>query len=89
MINIELMEMYGDLGDRIAVQYGGSEAHNKMAGASASSNAAATNTSASGSTSKQGELLTSIKRYYSNAFTDMMKQVRWHFHLYSHALCAR
>jgi hypothetical protein len=26
--------------------------------------------------SKQSELLTSIKRYYSNAFTDMVKQVR-------------
>jgi hypothetical protein len=74
---LELMEMYGDLGDRLAVQYGGSEAHNKMAGATVSagpgtSSAAASNIS--NPTSKQGELLTSIKRYYSNAFTDMVKQ---------------
>jgi hypothetical protein len=62
---IELMEMFGELGDRIAVQYGGSEAHNKMA--------VGTGTGQK-SSSKKGELLTSIKRYYSNSFTDNAKQ---------------
>ena len=79
----ELMEMYGELGDRIAVQYGGSEAHNKMASAATSSSATITavttstttnNNKVKSSSKKQGELLTSIKRYYSNAFTDMVKQ---------------
>jgi hypothetical protein len=48
------------MGDRLALQYGGSEAHKKVS-------------KGSGKT-KQGELLTSIKRYYSNAFTDRVKQ---------------
>lgn len=74
-IFLELMEMYGELGDRIAVQYGGSEAHNKMStGASAAEGATSSSSSNSSSKAKQGELLTSIKRYYSNAFTDMVKQ---------------
>jgi hypothetical protein len=55
-----LMDMYSEMGDRIALQYGGSEAHSKMG--------------QSGSSLKGGELLTSIKRYYSNAFTDRVKQ---------------
>ncbi|KAJ1442963.1 SacI homology domain-containing protein [Ochromonadaceae sp. CCMP2298] len=59
---ISLMEMYGEMGDKIALQYGGSEAHRKVPGGQATSS------------SKQSELLTSIKRYYSNAFTDMIKQ---------------
>lgn len=77
-IFLELMDMYAELGDRIAVQYGGSEAHNKMAGAGgaavgAVSNAVSVDSSANISSSriqnkpskqnKQGELLTSIKRY--------------------------
>ena len=57
-----LMDMYSEMGDHIALQYGGSEAHSKMG--------------QSGSSLKgSGELLTSIKRYYSNAFTDRVKQV--------------
>ena len=55
-----LMDMFSDMGDRLALQYGGSEAHKKVS-------------KGSGKT-KQGELLTSIKRYYSNAFTDRVKQ---------------
>ena len=56
-----LMDMYSEMGDRIALQYGGSEAHSKMG--------------QSGSSLKgSGELLTSIKRYYSNSFTDRVKQ---------------
>lgn len=59
-----LMEMYGEMADKIALQYGGSEAHKKvLAGKTVAAN-----------NSKQNELLTSIKRYYSNAFTDMVKQ---------------
>ena len=27
---VNLMNMYSEMGDRIALQYGGSEAHNKM-----------------------------------------------------------
>lgn len=61
---LTLMEMYGEMADKIALQYGGSEAHKKvLAGKTVPSN-----------NSKQNELLTSIKRYYSNAFTDMVKQ---------------
>lgn len=68
-----LMQMYGEMGDKIALQYGGSEAHNKvLAGKNVSSGS--TSTSSSSSSGKQSEFLTSIKRYYSNAFTDMVKQ---------------
>lgn len=59
-----LMEMYGEMADKIALQYGGSEAHKKVIAGKSSA----------ASKSKQNELLTSIKRYYSNAFTDMVKQ---------------
>lgn len=45
-----LMEMYGEMGDRIALQYGGSEAHRKVPGGQGTV-----------SSSKQNELLTSIK----------------------------
>lgn len=55
-----LMDMYSEMGDKIALQYGGSEAHKKV--------------SSNKNGKKGGELLTSIKRYYSNAFTDMLKQ---------------
>jgi hypothetical protein len=48
------MDMYSELGDRIALQYGGSEAHKKMS----------TSQGQAISSSKHGELLTSIKRYY-------------------------
>jgi hypothetical protein len=46
---VSLMEMYGEMGDRIALQYGGSEAHRKVPGGQVASSA------------KQSELLTSIK----------------------------
>ena len=48
-----LMDMYGELGDRVALQYGGSEAHKKGYGGHGTGGAAS---------SKSGELLTSIKR---------------------------
>ncbi len=50
-----LRDMYAEMGDRISLQYGGSEAHKKIYGA-------------------RSALLTNIKRYYSNAFTDQVKQ---------------
>lgn len=59
-----LMEMYEELGDRIAMQYGGSDAHRKSG-----------KLVSSGSTStRQQAFYTSLKRYYSNAFTDHAKQ---------------
>ncbi|KDO21375.1 hypothetical protein SPRG_13688 [Saprolegnia parasitica CBS 223.65] len=56
----ELTRMFGRMGDIISMQYGGSEANKKVA--------------PSKDTIKHWELLTSIRRYYSNAFTDMAKQ---------------
>ena len=60
--------MYVEIGDHIALQYGGSEAHKKGQGpgSSLSSNQP--------SMGKHKELLTSIRRYYSNTFTDRLKQ---------------
>lgn len=52
--------MHSDMGDRLALQYGGSEAHKKV--------------SKGAGKTKHGEFLTSIKRYYSNSFTDRVKQ---------------
>eukprot|EP00903_Cladosiphon_okamuranus_P008585 g8235.t1 len=62
------MELYGELGDNIALQYGGSEAHKKVSGGSGGGGKQV------GSMNKHRELLTSIRRYYSNAFTDRAKQ---------------
>ncbi len=59
-----LIDMYVEIGDQIALQYGGSEAHKK--GQISESNAAAGG--------KHKELLTSIRRYYSNTFTDQLRQ---------------
>ena len=62
-INItEYIDLYSDLGDHIALQYGGSAAHKKVKGNQHTSSL------------KGSELLTSIKRYYSNSFTDALKQ---------------
>ncbi|CAM9112844.1 unnamed protein product [Choristocarpus tenellus] len=61
-----LMEIYTELGDHIALQYGGSEAHKKVSSGSGPSKQVGSN--------KHRELLTSIRRYYSNAFTDRLKQ---------------
>ena len=55
---------YVEIGDQIALQYGGSEAHKK----------AGTISNIPGQLGKHKELLTSIRRYYSNAFTDRLKQ---------------
>ena len=66
---ISLMDMYSQMGDRIALQYGGSEAHKKV-----SAGVGAGEVVSSQNTQQGSELLTSIKRYYSNAFTDTVKQ---------------
>ena len=56
-----LIEMYTDMGNRISIQYGGSEAHLKFAGIDTGKSAV-------------GEQLTSVKRYYNNSFLDIAKQ---------------
>lgn len=61
-----LIDMYVDIGDSIALQYGGSEAHKKVNAGRSESNIIPIG--------KHKELLTSIRRYYSNAFTDRFKQ---------------
>jgi len=61
-----MIDMYVDIGDSIALQYGGSEAHKKVTASHAES--------AGMPIGKHKELLTSIRRYYSNAFTDRLKQ---------------
>ncbi|CAM9450333.1 unnamed protein product, partial [Phaeothamnion confervicola] len=63
-----LMDLYSELGDHIALQYGGSEAHKKVSSSSGGPS------KQSGSRNRHKELLTSIRRYYSNAFTDRLKQ---------------
>jgi hypothetical protein len=62
-----LIDMYVDIGDHIALQYGGSEAHKKVP-------QERSDVSIHGPIGKHKELLTSIRRYYSNAFTDRLKQ---------------
>lgn len=75
------MDMFSVMGDRISLQYGGSEAHNKMKQGGAVSGASTSVVSSSTATggkskgpNKGAELLTSVKRYYSNSFTDRLKQ---------------
>lgn len=53
-------EMYGRMGDIISLQYGGSIAHKTDFGYQ--------------NAPKQIEFFTSLKRYYSNTFTDQYKQ---------------
>lgn len=65
--NSYVFVQYVDIGDSIALQYGGSEAHKKVQTAGNESTIA-------GPMGKHKELLTSIRRYYSNAFTDRLKQ---------------
>ena len=56
------------VGDHIALQYGGSEAHKKV------NTAAGPAASIQGPIGKHKELLTSIRRYYSNTFSDRLRQ---------------
>lgn len=64
------MELYEGMGDRLAMQYGGSEAHKKV---HTQTPEVAAKKHRRKSTSK--ELVTSIKRYYSNTFADKLRQV--------------
>lgn len=57
-----LTQLYSAVGDAISMQYGGSEAHKNV------------KNTASRENFKHRELLTSIRRYYSNSFTDTAKQ---------------
>eukprot|EP00210_Caulerpa_lentillifera_P003675 g3508.t1 len=61
----QLMEMYEIMGNVIALQYGGSEAHGKFFEKMRGRSRAIT---------KSKELLTSLRRYYSNAISDPEKQ---------------
>ena len=60
--------MFASMGDRLSLQYGGSAAQKRV------SNADNKAVESQHAVSSRGELLTSIKRYYSNAFTDRLKQ---------------
>ena len=64
-----LIDMYVEIGDHLALQYGGSEAHKKVQVQNTGGDAKGDATMG-----KHKELLTSIRRYYSNAFTDRLKQ---------------
>ena len=62
------IDMFVEIGDHIALQYGGSEAHKKV------NTTAGPAANIQGPMGKHKELLTSIKRYYSNAFSDRLRQ---------------
>lgn len=64
-----LIDMYVDIGDHLALQYGGSEAHKKVQVQNTG-----TDSKGSDGLGKHKELLTSMKRYYSNVLTDSLKQ---------------
>ena len=63
-----VIDMYVDIGDHLSLQYGGSEAHKKVQSSGIDTSVVA------GNMGKHKELLTSIRRYCSNAFTDRLKQ---------------
>jgi hypothetical protein len=65
-----ITQMWETLGDRIALQYGGSEAHKKVTGQAVSSGGE----NGKKNKRKTAEVMTSIRRYYSNSFTDRPKQ---------------
>jgi hypothetical protein len=62
-----LREMYAHIGDRLALQYAGSEAHKKVDKGSGASQKV-------GGNAKHKELINSAIRYYSGTFTDKEKQ---------------
>ena len=76
-----LMEMYEIVGNQIALQYAGSEAVHAMKNydrgrfeSSLLCNGSVLLTRCSGIAAQSRDLLTTIKRYYSNSFTDSEKQ---------------
>ena len=66
-----LMELFEEMGDRIALQYGGSEAHKKVH----TQHVEKAEQEKRRRSGQSKEVLTSIKRYVSNSFTDALKQV--------------
>jgi len=60
-----LMDMYQRLGDDLAIQYGGSTAHNTIFQRERGASRAA---------AQSQDFLTSLKRFYSNTYTDQDKQ---------------
>lgn len=72
------MDMYSIVGDLLSLQYGGSETHKKMGSTQQASTrkkqVATAQLNDLAAMTKHKELLTSIRRYYSNAFTDRLKQ---------------
>lgn len=69
-IGAQLMEMYQAMGDSLAMQYGGSEAHNP--GAVLGGSGAKRGAWRSAGFSR--EMMTSVRRFYSNNYTDADKQ---------------
>ncbi|KAH7278461.1 hypothetical protein KP509_38G042400 [Ceratopteris richardii] len=64
-VGLLLMHLYEEMGDALALQYGGSNAHNTILSNSQGKWKAAT---------QSLDLLRSIKRHYSNSYTDGLKQ---------------
>ena len=64
-VSFALMRMYERMGDTLSIQYGGSEAHRAFFKNQRGHWSAAT---------KSSEMLTSLRRFYSNAYTDADKQ---------------
>ncbi|KAI4331329.1 hypothetical protein MLD38_029522 [Melastoma candidum] len=62
---VDLMDVYEAMGDTLAMQYGGSPAHNKIFSASRGQWSAAT---------QSQEFFRTLQRYYSNAYIDAEKQ---------------
>ncbi|KAI4325377.1 hypothetical protein MLD38_030783 [Melastoma candidum] len=62
---VDLMDVYEAMGDTLAMQYGGSPAHNKIFSASRGQWNAAT---------QSQEFFRTLQRYYSNAYIDAVKQ---------------
>jgi hypothetical protein len=86
LVFIQLL-MYEKLGDRLAIQYGGSQAHKKVTGQPIGS-------TEKSKAAKSTEMFTSFKRYVSNSFLDKNKQdainlVLGHFVPHKHAAESR
>ncbi|KAH9758059.1 phosphatidylinositol-3-phosphatase SAC1 [Citrus sinensis] len=69
-----LMDMYQSMGDALAQQYGGSAAHNTLRRVSYECQVFPERQGKWKATTQSREFLKSIKRYYSNAYTDGEKQ---------------
>ncbi len=65
IVATELMDLYEAMGDCLALQYGGSEAHSKFFKRQKGSWEA---------TTQSKDMMTSFRRFYSNTYTDAAKQ---------------